>query len=145
MTITETLTAEHRVFRDLFDQMAQLVPSLQTLGELRALARLTEGLLRAHSRVEEESLFAALDHCLEHLAQREVFFQQHKEIDARLGRIRRTSRVAEARRLLLGAMAFSRQHFEREEAVLFPLAEQVMKAETLTELAKARARKPGPG
>jgi hemerythrin-like domain-containing protein len=38
--------------------------------------------------------------------------------------------------LLLLAVVASRKHFDREERIVFPLAEKVMKDETLAELGK---------
>ena len=39
-----------------------------------------------------------------------------------------------ARKALLTAVLASRRHFDKEERVIFPLAEKVLKAKTLTDL-----------
>ena len=44
--------------------------------------------------------------------------------------------LPEARRLMLQAVTASRKHFDREERIVFPLAEKVMKDKTLRELGK---------
>jgi hemerythrin-like domain-containing protein len=50
--------------------------------------------------------------------------------------VKAARRLPEARQLLLQAVTASRTHFDREERIVFPLAEKVMKDETLTELGK---------
>ena len=38
------------------------------------------------------------------------------------------------RNILLAGIAASRKHFEKEERIVFPMAERILKAKTLTEL-----------
>jgi hemerythrin-like domain-containing protein len=68
------------------------------------------------------------------MGQHDSFEQEHREIDASLLRVRDARQLAEARRLLQHAVAYSRKHFDREERIVFPLAEKVLKQETLKEL-----------
>jgi len=136
MKITEALLAEHMVFHNVFDHIERVLPNLKTLAEVKALAGLLEGLLHPHSKTEEDLVFAPLDHCLEQIGQRDTFEDEHQEIDASLLKVKAARRLSEARRLLLTAVTASRKHFDREERIVFPLAEKVMKRETLTELGK---------
>ncbi len=39
-----------------------------------------------------------------------------------------------AKKILLGAVTASRKHFDKEERIVFPLAERILKAKTLSEL-----------
>ena len=142
MKITESLASEHRVYCRVFDQIERLLPGQRTLEGVKALAQLAEELLRAHSQAEEGTVLAALDHCLEQRGQREGFYQQHREIDARLAQVQAAVQLSRARRLLQEALAFSRRHFAQEESSLFPLAEQLMQASTLRELDSARLQPP---
>jgi hemerythrin-like domain-containing protein len=137
MKITDILLAEHIVFHNVFDHIERVLPNLKTVGEVKALAALLEGLLRGHSHTEDELVFAPLEHCLEQLGQRDSFEEEHHEIDASLIRVRGAKRLADARRLLQHAVAYSRKHFDREERIVFPLAEKVMKRETLVQLGKS--------
>jgi hemerythrin-like domain-containing protein len=136
MKITDILLAEHIVFHQVFDHIERVLPDVKTLGEVKALADLMEQLLLAHSRTEEELVFAPLEHCLEQIGQRDSFEQEHHEIDANLVRVRQARQLAEGRRLLQRAVVYSRKHFDREERIVFPLAEKVMKRETLSQLGK---------
>jgi hemerythrin-like domain-containing protein len=136
MKITDILLAEHIVFHNVFDHIEHALPNLKTTGEVKALAALLEGLLRGHSHTEDDLVFAPLEHCLEQLGQRDSFEEEHREIDASLLRVGEARQLAEARRLLQRAVAYSRNHFDREERIVFPLAEKVMKQQTLAELGK---------
>jgi hemerythrin-like domain-containing protein len=136
MKITEALLAEHIVFHNIFDYIERALPKLKTLGEVKSLAELMESLLLAHGKAEEELVFAPLDHCLEQIGQRDVFHEEHHEIDASLLKVRSAKRLDEARRLLSVAVLASRKHFDHEERIVFPIAEKAMKRETLTALGK---------
>jgi hemerythrin-like domain-containing protein len=136
MKITEALLAEHVVFHNIFDHIERVVPKLKTLGEVVGWAELMENLLLAHGKAEEDLVFAPLNHYLEQIGQRDSFEHEHREIDNSLLRVKSAKRLPEARQLLLRAVTASRKHFDREERIVFPLAERVMKKETLTELGK---------
>ncbi len=134
MKITDALRAEHVVFHNLFDHIERSAPKLRTLSQIRLLARLLEDLLKAHSDVEEELLIQPLEHCLEQLGQRDTFHQEHEEIDESVRRAQSTRSLQQARTALLGAVVASRKHFDKEERLVFPLAEKMLNARTLTQL-----------
>ena len=136
MKITEALLAEHVVFHNIFDYIERVLPNLKTLAEVKSLAELMESLLLAHGKAEEDLVFAPLDHCLEQIGQRDTFYEEHHEIDSSLLKVKAAKRLDEARLLLFVAVLASRKHFDHEERIAFPLAEKVMKRETLTELGK---------
>ena len=137
MTITEALLAEHAVFHNLFDYAERTVPKLKAVGEVRSLARLMESLLAAHSRAEDELLVQPLEHCLEQIGHCELFHQEHEEIDHNLKQAQKAKNLKQARLCLLAAVTSSRKHFDKEERIVFPLAEKYLKARTLTGLWKA--------
>ena len=137
MKITEALLAEHLVFHNLFDHIEAVAPQLQTVAEVKALAALMEKMLRAHSQTEEDLFMGPLEHCFEQIGQREMFQQEHKEIDDNLLLVQQTKRVNKARERLLAAVASSRQHFDKEERIVFPLADRILKSETLHELGES--------
>jgi hemerythrin-like domain-containing protein len=136
MKITEALLAEHVVFHNIFDHIEHVLPQLKTLAEVKGWANLMEGLLLAHGKAEEDLVFAPLNHYLEQLGQRDSFEHEHEEIDKSLLRVKSAKRLPDARKLMQQAVTASRKHFDREERIVFPLAERVMKGETLTELGK---------
>jgi hemerythrin-like domain-containing protein len=134
MKITEVLFAEHLVFHNMFDHIEAVAPKLKTLAEVTALAALLESLLKAHSDTEDELFIGPLEHCFEQLGQRDAFLEEHQEIDASLRNLQQAKQVNKARQLLLAAVAYSRKHFDKEERIVFPLAERVLNSKTLTAL-----------
>ena len=141
MKVTEALVAEHVVFHSLFDHLEAVLPRLKTLAEVKALAELLAFQLEAHSRVEDVLIIEPLEHCFEQLGQTETMSQEHEEIDRGLTQVGKSRSLKEARRLLLQAVLFSRNHFDREERVIFPMAEKLLKGKTLTALGESWAEK----
>ncbi len=134
MKITEALFAEHLVFHNMFDHIEKILPHLKTLGEIKALASVLEKLLEAHSTTEDDLFIGPLEHCFEQIGQRETFHQEHEEIDANLRLVQNARQTRQARQMLQKAVTYSRQHFDREERIVFPMAERVLNERTLTEL-----------
>jgi hemerythrin-like domain-containing protein len=134
MKITEALLAEHLVFHNMFDRLEAAVPMLKTLAEVKSLAALMESLLKSHSDTEDELFIGPLEHCFEQLGQRDAFLEEHQEIDLSLKNVQETKDLKKARQLLLSAVTYSRKHFDKEERIVFPLAERVLKNKTLTAL-----------
>ena len=136
MKITEALLAEHLVFHNLFDHIERAGPGLKSLAELKATAALLESILGAHSRTEDDMFIGPLEHCFEQIGQRETFHKEHDDIDRMLGQVRKSKKAEAARQLLLEVIAACRQHFDKEERIVFPMAERVLKSKTLNELGK---------
>ena len=99
-----------------------------------------ETLLSAHGKTEEDLVFVSLDHYLEQIGQADSFEHEHREIDASLLKVKAARRLPEARRLLSAAVLASRNHFDHEERIAFPLAEKVLKRDTLVEMGQAWRR-----
>jgi hemerythrin-like domain-containing protein len=134
MKITEALFAEHLVFHSMFDHIEAAAPRLKTLAEVKSLATLMEQLLRAHSDTEDELFIGPLEHCFEQIGQRDAFLEEHQEIDDSLSSIQGAKQLEKARQLLLAAVAYSRKHLDKEERIVFPMAERVLNGKTLTAL-----------
>lgn len=134
MKITEALLAEHFVFHNMFDHIEAITPGVKTLDEVKSLGALMETMLKAHSNTEDQLFLGPLEHCFEEIGQRDAFVAEHEEMDGNLRLVQQAVRLKEAKKLLLHAVAYSRQHFDREERIVFPMAERVLKSKTLTEL-----------
>lgn len=134
MKITEALMAEHLLFHNLFDHIEDVTGGLKTVGEIKALASLLEVMLKAHADTEDELFLGPLEHCFEQIGQRDSFLEEHQEMDESLRLVQQATRLKEAQGLLLAAVGHSRRHFDREERIVFPMAERVLKPKTLTEL-----------
>lgn len=145
MKITEALIAEHTIFLGVFDQIERVLPSLTTPAEIQTMANIVEGMLRGHGEKETEFAYLALDHALAEKGRLERLHQDHHEIDARLRKVHTARTCAEARRLLQAALLASREHFQGEEKIFFPLLEKALQPETLRELGRPWIeRRPAP-
>lgn len=134
MKITDILRAEHTVFHHLFDHIETTAPRLKTLAEVKSLAMLIDKVMSPHSETEDELFIGPLEHCFEQIGHRDTFHDEHELIEAALSKICKVKSLKDGKRLLLAVIAASRKHFEKEERIVFPLAERVLKAKTLTDL-----------
>ena len=136
MKITDVLRAEHTVFQHLFDHVETTTPRLRKLAEVKMLASLVDKVLAPHSETEDELFIKPLEHCFEQIGQNETFHEEHLVMETTLRKVGKAKSLAEARRQLLSAIAASRKHFDKEERIVFPLAERVLKPKTLTALGR---------
>jgi hemerythrin-like domain-containing protein len=134
MKITQILITEHAVFHNLLDHIEVTVPKSKTLAVVKSLATVLAKLTAPHSRTEDELFIEPLEHCFDQLGQKETFHHEHELIDAALAKVQSAKDLKTAKKLLLGAVSASRNHFDKEERIVFPMAEQILKARTLTEL-----------
>lgn len=136
MTITEALVAEHVVFHNLFDHVERVVPGLKTLAGVQTLAGALVSTLKAHSEGEDKLLIEPLEHGMDHLGQRETFHEEHEEIDEKLRAACTARTVEKAKRALQVAVLLAREHFDKEERLVFPMAEKLLSQKTLKELGR---------
>ena len=134
MKITDVLRAEHAVFHNLFDHIEATVPKVKTLAEVKGLAILVEKLHGPHSKTEDDLFIEPLEPYFDQMGQKETFHDEHEHIEAALAAVQKARTLKEAKKILLNAIAASRKHFDKEERIVFPLAERILKAKTLGEL-----------
>jgi len=141
MKITDVLRAEHAVFHNLFDYIESVVPRLKTLAEVKALAAVVDKVHAPHAKTEDDLFMEPLEHYFDQIGQQETFHDEHELIDAELAKVQRARDVKTAKALLLRAIAASREHFDKEERIVFPMAERILKSKTLSELGDAWLRR----
>ena len=141
MKITDVLRAEHAVFHNLFDHIEATLPQLKTLAEVKSLATVAGKLLEPHSQTEDSLFIEPLEHYFDQIGQNELFHEEHKEIDALLAKIQKARDIKSAKKLLQTAVITCRNHFDKEERIVFPMAEQTLKNKTLAELGEAWLRR----
>lgn len=134
MKITDILRAEHTVFHHLFDHIESNIPRLRTLAEVKSLATLADAVMAPHSKTEDDLFIEPLEHCFEQIGQRDTFHHEHELIEQTFVKVHKARDLAIAKKLLLGAITASRKHFDKEERIVFPMAERILKAKTLTDL-----------
>jgi hemerythrin-like domain-containing protein len=132
--IVKALVMEHAIFSAVFDQVERVFPKLSSAQEVKLLATVAEGLLSSHAETEKNLAYSVLDHVLKEDGRLNRLHQDHHEIDEHFRRVHRASEVAEAQRLLKKALAATREHFRREEEIIFPFLERVLQPETLETL-----------
>lgn len=140
MTITDGLTAEHNIFLGVFDHIECLLPDLNSILEVSAMARLVECLLQDHADQETQLAYAALDHALAHNGTLERLHTDHEELDNNLLAVHKSPTCSIAKKRLKLALLATRRHFRQEERAVFPLIEKNLEPETLKELGKAWAK-----
>ena len=141
MKITDVLRAEHAVFHNLFDHIEAVLPRTQTLAEVKSLATVAEKLLAPHAKTEDDLFMEPLEHYFDQIGQNELFHEEHKQIDALLAKVHKARDLNTAKQVLQSAIAACRSHFDKEERIVFPMAEHVLKTRTLAELGEAWLRR----
>ena len=136
MKITDVLRAEHAVFHNLFDHIEAVLPHIRTLAEVKSLTTVVETLLAPHAKTEDDLFMEPLEHCFDQIGQNETFHDEHEMIDAELAKVHKARELKAAKKILLGAVTASRKHFDKEERIVFPMAERVLNPKTLTALGK---------
>jgi hemerythrin-like domain-containing protein len=134
MNITDILRAEHTVFHHLFDHIETIAPRLKTLGEVKSMAVLVDKVMAPHSKTEDDLFIEPLEHCFEQIGQRETFHHEHELIEETLAKVGKARELKTAKKLLISVITASRKHFDKEERIVFPLAERVLNAKTLADL-----------
>ncbi len=122
------------MFHHLFDHIESAAPRLKTLAEVKSLSMLVDKVMAPHSKTEDELFIGSLEHCMEQIGQSETFHHEHEFIEETLVKVGKARTLKEGKRLLLGAIATARKHFDKEERIVFPMAERVLKAKTLSDL-----------
>lgn len=138
MKITDGLLGEHALFYALFDSVERVLADAQSVTEIRhAFEVIAEGIV-SHANLEEELLFPALD------AQGplRVMRAEHQEIEELVQAIAGAKSREDARDIGTRLLDVLREHFHKEEAVLFPMCETRVGEQTLIALGERyRARR----
>jgi len=91
--------------------------------------------LATHARIEDDLLFVALEGPLgPNGGPLAVMREEHAEVEGTLERLTRVDDVQEADALASHLASVAREHFAKEEQVLFPMAEQLLGEQVLRDL-----------
>jgi iron-sulfur cluster repair protein YtfE (RIC family) len=134
MKITEALLGEHGAFYAQFEHLERVVPAVEALAQVQSQMALLSAALDTHARLEDQLLFTALDPHLGPMGPLAVMRMEHDQIEGLFGRISQASSLSEAQDLTLQLLRIARDHFAKEERVLFPMAAQILDLKTLLEL-----------
>ena len=140
MKLTDALLGEHAAFYGLFDEIESMVSAEIRPACIESAMTVLNTLVLAHAKLEDELLFVALDRELGAEGPQSVMRQEHTEMVQLLEKIEIAANADDAIKLCLEAIVAARDHFQKEEAVLFPLARQVLGKELLSQLGEEWAR-----
>ncbi len=144
MKLTDALLGEHGAFYVLFEEIEELVATESAITQLRGATTVLEAMVRSHARLEEELLFCALE---PHLGKEDgplaVMYDEHKEMKSTLWQMEDIPDIDQAILWIPKALGAARSHFQKEEQVLFPIAQSVLGDEILNRLGRAWAEARG--
>lgn len=142
MLITDALLGEHSIFFLLLQHLEQSLPASGSAAALKDRIAASAFALEAHSQLEDELLFTALE---SHLGVTggplAVMRMEHEQITVLLERIESAASVEEGRDHAGQLIRAARGHFQKEEQVLFRLARQFLGEEELSGLGAAWAQR----
>jgi hemerythrin-like domain-containing protein len=124
MRLTDALLGEHAVIYTLLDHLDQELDGVQALTDVQRLNRALAAALISHARVEDQLLFPALEVHLGREGPLACMRQEHAELEAAIEDVSNAATCGAAVERLRDAMQAARDHFAKEERVLFHMARQ---------------------
>jgi len=124
--VTDAFLGEHGVFYALFEKLEEQLGPEATAPELAGAAQLLCDSLVSHAKLEEELLFRALERAGEGTEPLGAMHDEHVEIERQLALATRALVSEDAARALAEAIELAREHFLKEEEILFPMAARLL-------------------
>lgn len=134
MRLTDGLLGEHAVIYALLDHVEQELAELEVLADVQRLTRMLAAALVSHAQVEDRLLFSALEPHLGLEGPLAVMREEHLDLEAAVEGVARAETGAAAAEQLRQALQVTRDHFIKEERVLFHMARQFMSDRDLESL-----------
>lgn len=134
MRVTDALLGEHAVFYALFDQVEAVASSAGAVTQVEAATAVLSVVVGSHAALEDELLFAALESRIGKEGPLLVMRAEHEEMERALEKIEDARDLEQAAGYIHEALRVARDHFRKEEKVLFPMAEQMLDEPTLVRL-----------
>ena len=141
MKITDAFIAEHAVIYAQLDYLEHAIPAAKTLGEIKAMSGMLEAVLKPHAEAEDELLFNGLEPGLDQMGMLEKVQLEHDAICKGLEKVRIARTRKDAQRYLLSIVHLTRKEFDMEDRILFRMADELLREETLLKLGKSWARR----
>lgn len=143
LRLTDALLGEHAVLYTLFDQIEAVAVTDANLAWIQQATVVLGAVVQSHAKLEEELLFPALEPHLGSEGPLAVMRAEHEEFKRTLRQIADMSDIEDGTDCLARALALVRDHFQKEEEVLFSLARQMLDDETQLRLGAAWAEARG--
>lgn len=134
MKLTDALLGEHAILYELFAYLDETISNSDDPRHIRGAVSVLERLLVSHARIEEDLLFPRLEPHLGEMGPLAVMRAEHSRIDGLLDAARQEQDVAALKSLIGELLTLAYGHFQKEESVLFGMAERSLGAAVLTEM-----------
>ena len=126
MQITQALLGEHGVLYALFEYVEKNLAGMKTLAEVQCAGAALSATLGSHARIENEILFPSLEPQSGPGGPLPVMREEHDEIEGALEDVANAASRDAAADQLRYALQIARDHFAKEEQVLFAMARQML-------------------
>lgn len=143
MNAIELLKQEHQEALSVLDELEIAEEDLEEAESAQGQQAFTRlhGLLKEHTRIEEEIFYPALEQFNETRELVREAYREHEQVDELLAQLSGLEPVAEEFQDLLSELRDSLdQHIEEEEGELFPKAEELCGPTRLNELGQQMER-----
>jgi hemerythrin-like domain-containing protein len=138
--LTDALLGEHGVFYVLFNHIEEIADIEGPLAQIRGATTVLEAMVDSHATLEDELLFSALvPHLGTDSGPLAVMRTEHEEMARLLEQIEDADDTDQIVLWIEEALSAARSHFQKEERVLFPMAQHLLGDEALTRLGRAWA------
>lgn len=134
MKITDALLGEHAIIYDLFNHVRETATNTDDVKEIKDAVAVLDRILLAHAQVEEDLLFPSLQPHLGEMGPLAVMRSEHQGIEDLIGAAMRETDAGALKSLIAQLLDLAFNHFQKEEAVLFGMAGQVLDEAELTGL-----------
>ena len=141
MKITDAFIGEHAVLYAQLDHLEHAVPAAKSVGEVKAMAALLEAALRSHAELEDDLLFNGLEPGLDQMGKLEKVQHEHDAICKGLEQVRVARTLKDSQRRLLNVAHLTRKEFDLEDRIIFRMAEDLLREDTLRDLGRQWARR----
>ena len=131
MKITDAFLGEHGVFYAQFNHLEQALNSNESLDQIKSMVAMLAAGLVSHAHLEDELLFNALDNTPAGTGPVPIMRREHEVIDHALSGVQEMNDPGQVHKLIKSTLELARQHFAKEEKILFPMAAQMLQEENL--------------
>ena len=127
------------MFYALFDRLEELLDETDSAAALQTAMDLLAPVLVSHAKVEDELLFPKLE-SRQSGGPLDTMRSEHRQIDELFTGIHSISDLDLLRGRVQEMINVAREHFQKEEAIVLPVAVETVDAETLERIGQQWAR-----
>ena len=138
--LTDALLGEHGVFYAIFDRIEAISATATSVVQIQQATVALSAVVLSHANLEEELLFSTLEKHMGTTGPLAVMRTEHDEIEHAFGQIEAARNLDDGADCVARTLSILRDHFQKEEEVLFSIARQTLDEETQIRLGKAWAK-----